>query len=73
MADWKNDGRVKLNLQNYVKQNLQRKEILDFVTRDFPDYKWGFRSSCRRLQFFGIRYIDRTTTVEEVKKSILWY
>ena len=46
MADWKNDERLKLNLQNYVKQNLQRKQILDFVTRDFPDYKWSLRSSC---------------------------
>ena len=72
MADWKNDERLKLTLQNYVKQNLQRKEILDLVTRDFPDYKWSFRSLCRRLQFFGIRYIDHTTTVEEMKDVVKW-
>ena len=76
MADWKNDERLKLSLQNYVRQNIQRKEMLDFVTRDFPDYKWSFRSLCRRLQVFGIKYIERVTTVEEVtdavKKRVSW-
>ena len=38
-------------------------EILDFATRDYPEYAW-------RLNFFGIKYIRYETNIEEVTKAV---
>ena len=47
-------------LTRYVRENLRRNEVLDFVSRDFSDYAWSLRTLDRRLQYFGITYTDRT-------------
>ena len=36
--EWKRDDELKDALDRYVKQNLKREEILDFVSRDFDQY-----------------------------------
>ena len=53
-SDWEDDEQLKSDLQRYVKQNLRRREILDFVRRDFPEYAWSLGTLSRRLAFFGI-------------------
>ena len=49
--------------------NYLRKEILDFASRDYPEYAWSLPTLSRRLNFFGIKYIRYETSVD-VKKAI---
>ena len=63
-SDWEDDEQLKSDLQRYVKQNLRRREILDFVRRDFPEYAWSLGTLSRRLAFFGIQYIKYDTDIE---------
>eukprot|EP00794_Sanderia_malayensis_P007664 gene7664-8500_t len=67
---WKDDEELKLDLERYVRENLRRKEILDFVSRDYPVYLWSLGTLARRLNFFGIKYIDRTIPVENVIDAV---
>ena len=57
-------------LTRYVKENLRRNEVLDFVSRDFSDYAWSVRTLDRRLQYFGITYTDRTVQVDEEEDAV---
>ena len=61
--EWKKDDDLKDALVRYVKQNLRRAEILDFVSRDFDEYAWSLRSLDRRLEYFDIRYTDRSVEI----------
>ena len=56
---WDTDTSLQDDLRKYVRENLRRQEILSFVERDYPQYKWSLRSLDRRLCHFGIQYIDR--------------
>ena len=38
--DLQEDDNLKDDLQRYVVENFRRKEILDFVERDYPQYAW---------------------------------
>jgi hypothetical protein len=58
MADCKSDYVLKADLANYVRQNLKRSEILDFMKQDYVQYNWSLATLNRRLRFFDIRYID---------------
>ena len=69
-SDWEDDEQLKSDLQRYVKQNLRRREILDFVRRDFPEYAWSLGTLSRRLAFFGIQYITYDTDIEEVETAV---
>jgi len=69
-SDWEDDEQLKSDLQRYVKQNLRRWEILDFVRRDFPEYAWSLGTLSRRLAFFGIQYIKYDTDIEEVETAV---
>ena len=40
-SSWKDDEELKADLEQYVRQNLKRSEILDLVKRDFPEYAWS--------------------------------
>ena len=68
--DWQEDERLKEALTCYVRENLRRNEVLDFVSRDFSDYAWSLRMLERRLQYFGITYTDRTVQVDEVVDAV---
>lgn len=68
--DWQEDERLIEALTRYVKENLRRNEVLDFVSRDFSDYAWSLRTLDRRLQYFGIKYTDRTVQVDEVEDAV---
>ena len=68
---WKYDSKLKNDLRKYVQQRLQRNEILDFMTRDYPHYKWSRRSLDRRLSHFEIRYIDGNVPVEAARQAVI--
>ena len=69
-SDWEDDEQLKSDLQCYVKQNLRRREILDFVRRDFPEYAWSLGTLSRRLAFFVIQYIKYDTDIAEVETAV---
>ena len=55
---WENDEDLRKDLEKYVRQNLRRNEMLDFVQLNYPMYAWSLRSLCRRLQFFDLKFTD---------------
>ena len=63
-TDWEEDGQLRADLSDNVLQNLSRKELLDFVSRDYPQYVWSLGTLSRRLPFFDIRYTRYDTDVE---------
>ena len=67
---WKEDETLKETLQCYVKEGLQREEILDFVRRDFEAYAWSMRTLDRRLNYFDIKYTDHSVTIDEIKGAV---
>ena len=69
-ANWKNDENLKIDLDRSVKQNLKRKEILDFVQKEYPEYSWSFRTLDRRLRWFNIHYIDYETPLAAVGAAV---
>ena len=42
--DWKYDQTLKDDLEKYSRGNLQRKEILDFMKREYGEYAWSLRT-----------------------------
>ena len=68
--EWEYDEDLKADLERYVRQNLRRSEILDFVRLNYPMYAWSDRTLGRRLQFFGIQYTDYDVDVEDVKEAV---
>lgn len=42
---------MKSDLERYVLANYSRKEILDFASRDYPEYAWSLPTLSRRLNF----------------------
>ncbi len=68
--DWENDNDLKSFLERYVIQNLSRREILDFVRRDFLQYAWSLGTLSRRLAFFDIKYIRYDTQIEKVETAV---
>ena len=68
--DWENDEEMRQDLEKYLRQNLRREEILDFMVADYPMYAWSICSLSRRLQHFGIKYTDYEIDLENVKKAV---
>ena len=68
-ALWKNNADLKEALLKYVGQRLQRWEMLDFLTRDFPLYAWSLRMLDRRLRHFDIFFNDSAVKVDHVMKA----
>ena len=60
-SSWKDDEELKADLEKYVRRNLKRSEILDFVKLDFPEYAWSIATLDRRLdrawKAFGLQSI----------------
>ena len=67
---WRDDFALKEDLTKYVRQGMQRKEMLDFLKRDFPRYAWSIPTLDRRLRDFNIFYTDTNVTVDEVKEGV---
>jgi len=56
--EWEDDETLKADLAKYVMQNLSRREIVDFLKRDFPQYAWSLGTLSRRLAHFDIKYVQ---------------
>ena len=45
MADaWREDLKLREDIERYVRPGYRREEALDFLKRDFPMYAWSIRS-----------------------------
>ena len=62
---WKNDHDLEDILRKYVREGLQREEILDLF-----QYAWSLRILDRRLHHFQIGHTDRNVTVDEVEAAV---
>ena len=69
-SEWEKDEQLKSDLERYALANYSRQEILDFASRDYPEYAWSLPTLSRRLNFFGIKYIRYETSIEDVKKAV---
>ncbi|XP_046855091.1 uncharacterized protein LOC124448125 [Xenia sp. Carnegie-2017] len=69
-SDWENDEEMRHDLEKYVQRNLKRKEILDFMSADYPMYAWSIRTLSRRLQHFNIKYTNYDIALEDVKTAV---
>ena len=54
---WKEDAILKSDLKKYVKEDLRRTEILDFMKRDFSQYAWSLSSLDRHMRYFDLYII----------------
>ena len=55
MADaWRQDLKLREDMEKYVRQRYKREEALEFLKRDFPMYAWSIRSLDRGLRCFEI-------------------
>ena len=70
MADWKNDEELEADLQDYVRRNFQRLEILDFLKQKYPMYHWNLRTLCRRMSHFDIKYTNYDVDVAQVEEAV---
>ena len=70
ISEWKQDQLLQNDIKKYVLGNLKRSEILDFVTRDYPQYTWSLSSLKRRLAYFDIKYVRYDIEVEDVENVV---
>ena len=68
--DWQEDAELKQDLKRYILQNLSRREILDFVSRDYAQHAWSLGAFSRRLAYFDIKYIEYNTDMNEVEAAL---
>ena len=69
-SDWQQDQYLQDDLKKYVLENFTRKEVLDFVSQDYPQYAWSLSSLKRRLAFFGINYVKYDIEIDEVENAV---
>jgi hypothetical protein len=69
-TDWEDDEELQNDIKRYVMQNLSRKEILNFVNRDYPQYAWSLPTLSRRMRAFEIKYVDYNLEVEDVQEAV---
>ena len=69
-SNWQHDFELENDLKKYVSQNMKRKEVFDFVKRDFPQYSWSMRSLDRRLQHFSIKYINYDVNIRTIQDAV---
>ena len=67
---WKDDEDLQHDLRTYVKQNLRRQEILDFVQEKYPNYPWSLRTLCRRMKYYDIKFIDYDTDLGSIEQAV---
>ena len=68
--EWKNNDVLKADLDEYVRENVRKCEILDFVKRDYPEYPWSMATLSRRLRHCHIKYINYETPLEAVTNAV---
>ena len=68
--DWENYENLKADILKYVLQNLTRREVLDFLGRDYPQYAWSLPTLSRRMAHVGVKYVDYETDLKVVEKAV---
>ena len=68
--DCEQDTELKQDLKRYVLQNLSRREMLDFFSRDYAQYAWSLGTLSRRLAYFDIKYVEYNTDLKEVEAAM---
>ena len=53
-----------------MRRNYRRCEILVSVKKQFSQYAWSISTLANRLKYFGIKYIDHETSVEDVYTAV---
>ena len=56
-------------LDSYVKHNLKRAEVLDYVKLKYPQYTWSLRSLDQRLAYFKVCYIDYEIPIKKLEDA----
>ena len=69
-SDWKASEKLRNDLEKYVRENIKKCEILDYVKRDYPDYPWSMATLSRRLRYFDIKYINYETPLNAVTDAV---
>ena len=69
-SDWKASEKLRNDLEKYVRENIKKSEILDYVKRDYPDYPWSMATLSRRLRYFDIKYINYETPLNAVNDAV---
>ena len=69
-SDWKASEKLRNDLEKYVRENIKKSEILDYVKRDYPDYPWSMSTLSRRLRYFHIKYINYETPLNAVTDAV---
>ena len=67
---WRDDHELKADLTKYIKQGIHRKEMIDFLKRDYPQYAWSIPTLDRRLRYFELYYTDKRVTIQEVRSAV---
>ena len=67
---WREDIKLHESFKKYVREGLQRKEMLNFLRRDYPAYAWSIPTLERQLRHFNIFYTDKTITLETVTNAV---
>ena len=68
--DWENNENVKADIQKYVLQNFTRREVLDFLGRDYPQYAWSLPTLSQRMAHFGLKYVDYGTDLKVIERAV---
>ena len=69
-SDWKASEKLRNDLEKYVRENIKKCEILDYVKRDYPDCPWSMATLSRRLRYFDIKYINYKTPLNAVTDAV---
>ena len=69
-SEWQEDEELRDNLACYVRQNLRKSKILDFLKTKYPHYAWSSGTLSCHLEYFEIKFIDYNVNVEEVDRVI---
>ena len=69
-SDWKASEKLRNDLEKYVRENIKKCEILDYVKRDYPDCPWSMATLSRRLRYFDIKYINYETPLNAVTDAV---
>ena len=70
MDSWKGDSDLRTDLNDFVRKNFTRLEMLDFLEKKYPTYSWSLRTLARRLRYFDIKYVRDDVDLGQVEEAI---
>lgn len=68
--DWENDENLKADIQKYALQNMTRREVLDSLDQDYPQYAWSLPTLSRRMAHFGVKYVYYRTGLKVAERAV---